>query len=661
MNDNDKTKEQLLTELRQRNAELQKAELERKKLETTSRVLADIFQYTHIGVAVGTPRGLFEIMNPAYAEMHGYTMGELIGRPVADVYSPETCPKFPDILRQVNEKGYLSYETCHIRKDGIIFPVQVEAYGVKDAKGNVLYQIVTVQDISERKRAEDALRTSEKKFEDLLQNILSVAVMLDCDGNITFCNDSLLGLTGWTRDEVLTRNWFDLFLPENERLAVRSVFQAFIAEGKIPLHYENSILTRNGSLRLIVWDNAILRSPEGDVIGTASIGVDVTEQRKIEEQLRQSQKIEAIGLLAGGVAHDFNNILTSIIGYGNLLNEKISASDPLHLYVSKILASSERAANLTHSLLAFSRKQVIELRPININDIVVGVKQMLDRVIGEDVELKAITATHDLIVKSDKSQLEQVLINFATNARDAMPRGGRLTLTTEEVEVDEQFIRMHRFGEAGKYAVISVADTGKGMDEKTREHIFDPFFTTKEVGKGTGLGLSMAYGMVKQHNGFIDVYSEPGEGTTFRIYLPLAVSSVQVAEKMPSTPFPSGTETILLVEDDDAVREITKTLLEKFGYTVIEAVDGEHAVRLFRENKDVVQLVMSDVIMPKQSGTDMQNELKKIKPDVKVVFISGYTADILAQKEVMDEGLNFISKPLRPDALSRKLREVLDK
>jgi len=198
------------------------------------------------------------------------------------------------------------------------------------------------------------------------------------------------------------------------------------------------------------------------------------------------------------------------------------------------------------------------------------------------------------------------------------------------------------------------------MDEKTREHIFDPFFTTKEVGKGTGLGLSMAYGTVKQHNGFIDVDSEPGEGTTFRIYLPLAVSSVQVSEKKPSTPFPSGTETVLLVEDDDAVREITKTLLEKFGYTVIEAVDGEHAVRLFRENKDVVQLVMSDVIMPKQSGRDMQNELKKIKPDVKVVFISGYTADILAQKEIMDEGFNFISKPLRPDALSRKLREVLD-
>ena len=664
MNDKDKTKKQLireLTELRKRTEKLEKAELERKWSEAASRQLADIFQYTHIGLTVGTFRGVFETMNPAYAEMHGYATEELIGKPIAVVYAPEVCHELPEILRQVNEKGYLAYETLHIRKNGSIFPVQVEAYGVKDDEGNVLYQIATVQDITERRRAEGALQASEKKFRDLLGTIQLAAVMLDCDGNITFCNDYLLDLTGWTRDEVLNRSWFDLFLPEDERHAARSVFQSTIAEGRNPAHYENSIRSRNGLLRTIVWDNASLRSPEGTVIGTASIGVDVTEHRATEEHLRQSQKIEAIGLLAGGVAHDFNNILTSIIGYGSLLGSRIPATDPLHLYVSQILDSADRAANLTHSLLAFSRKQVIDPRPVDINDIVVGIKQMLGRVISEDIEFNIHTAVHGLIVKADKSQIEQVLLNLATNARDAMPRGGRLTVTTEEVSVDEHFIRMHHYGEPGRYAVISVADTGEGMDQKTKEHIFDPFFTTKEVGKGTGLGLAMAYGTIKQHNGFINVSSEPGKGTTFRIYLPLAEAGLQVAEQKPPSPLSSGNETILLVEDDFAVRKITKTLLEELGYTVIEAVDGEHAVRLFRENKDSVKLVVSDIIMPKQSGGDVKKELKKIVPEVKVLFISGYAADFLAQKGITDGGVNFISKPLRPDTLSRKLREILDK
>ncbi len=661
MNDNEKTKEQLEAELRQRTAELQKAELEFKKSEATSRKLADIFQYTHIGVAVGTANGLFEIMNPAYAEMHCYTIGELIGRPVADVYPPETSPQLPGILRQVNEKGYLAYETFHIQKNGLIFPVQVEAYAVKDEKGNVLYQIATVQNIVESKRAKDALQASEKKFRDLLQDIQLVAVMLDRNGKITFCNDYLLGITGWTGEEVLSKNWFDLFVPEDVRDSVKSLFQDGIAEGNISSHYENPIVTREGSLRLILWDNTVLRDHEGNVIGTASIGVDVTEQRKIEEHLRQSQKIEAIGLLAGGVVHDFNNILTSIMGYGSLLNEKIPVTSPLHPYVSHIIASSERAASLTNSLLAFSRKQVIDLRPLNINDIVLGIKQILDRLIGEDIEFKAMTASNDLIVNADKNQIEQVLINLATNARDAMPNGGRLTVTTEEVEVDEQLIRMYRYSEAGKYAVISVSDTGKGIDEKIKDHIFDPFFTTKEVGKGTGLGLAMVYGTIKQHNGFVNVDSKPGEGTIVRIYLPLALSRVRVQEKESSAPFSLGNETILLVEDNDDVREVTKIMLQELGYAVIEAVDGEHAVRLFRENKNSVQLVVSDILMPKQSGGDVHNELKKIKPDVKVLFISGYSADILTQKGIIGESVNFISKPLRPAALSRKLREVLDK
>jgi len=394
---------------------------------------------------------------------------------------------------------------------------------------------------------------------------------------------------------------------------------------------------------------------------------DITERKKEEEdkeklraQLQQAQKMEAIGHLAGGVAHDFNNILSAIVGYAHITMMKMKDDDPLRSNLEQILASSEKAANLTKSLLAFSRKQIMQMKTVNINDIVLGMITILNRVIGEDIYLQVNTAVHDLIVNVDTNQIEQVIMNLTTNARDAMPGGGTLTVRTEEIEIDENYIQMHQEGEVGKYAVLSFTDTGMGMDEKTRENIFDPFFTTKDVGKGTGLGLAMIFGTIKQHNGFINVYSEPGKGTTFKTYLPLSESGVKVMKEKEAGPISSGTETVLLVEDDENVRNVIKALLEEYGYSVIEAIDGKHALELFRENRDRIQLVITDIIMPGLSGKDLHNELMKITPGIKVIFVSGYPADVLAKKGIIDSDVNFISKPAKPEILLQMVRKILD-
>ena len=386
------------------------------------------------------------------------------------------------------------------------------------------------------------------------------------------------------------------------------------------------------------------------------------EKKRLEEQLWHAQKMEAVGTLAGGIAHDFNNILTAIIGYGNLLQMEIYENDSARSEVEQILASAERAANLTRSLLAFSRKQLIQSQPITLNENIKDVEKLLTRLIREDIEIKLRLSSEDLIVMADPGQLEQVLMNFATNARDAMPGGGVLTITTESVELKREFFSAHGPEKPGKYALISISDTGLGMDKKTRERIFDPFFTTKEVGRGTGLGLSMIYGIIKQHEGYIDVSSKPGKGTTFRVYLPLTESEVDKKKKLESlSRLEGGEETVLIAEDDDSVRTLSKEVLEQSGYKVIEAIDGEDAVGKFDENKEKIQLVLLDVIMPKKNGKEAYEEIRKIRPDIKTVFISGYSSDILHDYDIMEEGINFIAKPVSPEVLLRKVREVLDK
>jgi len=370
--------------------------------------------------------------------------------------------------------------------------------------------------------------------------------------------------------------------------------------------------------------------------------------------------MEAIGTLVGGIAHDFNNMMNIIIGYGGLMQMHMKPDDPQMEQLKEILAAGDRAAQLTKGLLAFSRKQVLEIRTVNLNEIVEGFKKMLRRIIGEDIDLKIMLSEEALIIKADIVQIEQVLMNLAANARDAMPKGGALTIETRSVKIDGEFINANGYGEPGMYALITVSDTGTGMDEKTRERIFEPYFTTKEMGRGTGLGLAIVYGIVKQHNGYINCYSEPGKGTTFRIYIPLVEAEAEKLEKREVTAPVGGRETILVAEDDAGVRGFIKEALEGYGYTVIEAVDGEDAVKRFKENKERIQLLLFDLIMPKKNGRDAYEDIKGIRPNIRAIFISGYAKDII-QRFGIEEGIEFITKPVLPTDLLRKVREKLDK
>ncbi len=387
---------------------------------------------------------------------------------------------------------------------------------------------------------------------------------------------------------------------------------------------------------------------------------DVTDRTKLEEQLRHAQKMEAVGLLAGGVAHDFNNVLTAIIGYGNLIQLKLPPADPLQSYAENIKVTAQRAAQLTQSLLAFSRKQVIHPVAIDLNALILRIEKLLKRLIREDIELRTVLTDQDTTILADSVQIEQVLMNLVTNARDAMPDGGVLTVRSELVVLDAAAVALRGYGRPGTYAMLTVSDTGEGMDERTRERVFEPFFTTKEMGKGTGLGLATVYGIVKQHQGIAEVESAPGSGTSIRVYLPIAhVPASPQAEQAPP-PIRGGSETILIAEDDDAIRALIRSVLAEFGYAVIESADGEEAVRLFQEQRDRIQLLLLDVIMPKKNGRAALTEIRKTRPDIRALFISGYSADTIDREGMLEKGVHFIAKPLSPTELLQKVRDVLD-
>ena len=417
-----------------------------------------------------------------------------------------------------------------------------------------------------------------------------------------------------------------------------------------------------------------------DVTDIAAGKAAEAENAKLQTQLLHAQKMEAVGRLAAGIAHDFNNILTAIITYTYILKLKIKKDDALNMYIDSILGSAERAAGFTRNLLAFSRKQILHPRPVNLNDAIESVKKILIRILGEDIELKTLLShaqsgassvenaeklnvkkgRGNIIVSADPGQLEQVIMNLVTNARDAMPGGGKLTLSTDIIEPDSEFLKTHENCKKCAYAVLSVSDTGAGMDESVKERIFEPFFTTKEIGIGTGLGLAMVYGIVKQHEGYIDVFSEKGKGTEFRIYLPTTQQTYKDVKTENIAPIKQGRETILLAEDNQEVRSSICAILEEFGYKVIEAADGDDMIEKFRKNKERIQLMIVDMIMPKMNGRDAYEEVKKIKPGIKAIFISGYSADFIFNKGFTGDRFDFILKPVSPILLMKKVREILD-
>jgi two-component system, cell cycle sensor histidine kinase and response regulator CckA len=486
-------------------------------------------------------------------------------------------------------------------------------------------------------------------------------VMLDIEVNISFCNRYLGRQTGWPVSELEGRNWFAMLIPPEDKQNRKEEFLRVLNESQITPNEEGTLLTRDGGRRTILWDHTLLRSPDGQVSGIASLGRDVTELRTLEEQLRQSQKMESVGRLAGGIAHDFNNLLTAINGYAELLLMDLKQQEPNFLTAKEILTAGQKAAGLVRQLLAFSRKQVLQPRILDLNHLIRENTKMLCRLIGEDIELIATLEPNLRKIKADPGQIEQVIINLAVNARDAMPKGGKLLIETSNIELSEEFAWQHVSVIPGSYILLVISDTGCGMNAEIRAHLFEPFFTTKEKGKGTGLGLSTVYGIVQQSGGHIWVYSEPDKGATFKIYLPIIEEESAEKGSLPARPDSShGWETILVAEDESLVRSLACLSLRKKGYQVLEAADGEEALKILTQRANSIHLIITDVVMPQISGRELARKAKLLQPEIKILYMSGYTENAIVHHGVLEPGLEFIPKPFSPGALSRLVREILD-
>ena len=593
--------------------------------------------------------------NTKHSLLTGYTPEELYAMKIKDWFEPDVLKECVRAISIVSEKGEAQVQLKLRMKDGSHAPYTFTGRLLNISEKT--YFLGVGLDVSAYVRAQEALRASEEKYRLLFENA-SDAIFVTQDEMIKFPNPQLSRLMGYSSDELTSTSFRRFIHPEDSDIVVER-HKKRLQGYDIPKAYSFRAITKSGEI-LWVEVSKVLIIWEGRP-ATLTFLRDITQQKKLEAQLLQAQKMEAIGQLAGGVAHDFNNLLTAIIGYGHLLKNEAAKDDRMSSYAGQILSAAERAAILTNDLLTFSRKQIVNLQPVNLHNIIKNMESLLLRVIGEDIELTTVLTDADLTIMADSTQIDQILMNLATNAQDAMPKGGSFIISIDRVEIDEEYISAYGYGKPGSYALLSFEDTGIGMDEKIRERIFEPFFTTKEVGKGTGLGLSMVYGIVKQHDGYINVYSEPGRGTTFKILLPLIQSKVKELEPDTLKIIKGGTETILIGEDEAQVRTLLKEILSNEGYNIVEAVDGDDAVKVFHKNKDNIHLLILDVIMPKKNGKEAYQEIRKVKPDIKVIFVSGYSSDIIHKKGILEDGVNFISKPVSPDGLLLKIRDVLNK
>jgi len=509
----------------------------------------------------------------------------------------------------------------------------------------------------ERKRAEEALRQSEERFARVFEaSPVGITISTLDDGRFLDANGAFLRLTGYSRDEVLgkTALEFGFWADPADRARVVGQLTAGSAQ-----NLSATIRTKDGTARDILV--SFERFTLGGKVCMLSLVNDVTESRRLEGQLRQAQKMEAVGRLAGGVAHDFNNLLTVITSYSDLLLEDLGADDPKRDDVDQIRKAAQGAAALTRQLLAFSRQQVLEPKVLDLKATIAGTEKLLKRLIGEDVQLTTAFAPDLGAVKADPGQLEQVIMNLAVNARDAMPGGGRLTIEAANVDMDEAYVRGHAPARPGRYVMLAVSDTGTGMDAQTQARIFEPFFTTKESGKGTGLGLATVYGIVKQAGGFIWVYSEPGHGASFKVYWPRLDEQAEPEPARPATRAPGrGTETVLLVEDAASVRLVTRQVLERYGYTVLEAPNGDTALRLAAKHHGPIHLLLTDVVMPGISGRHLAEQLAALRPEMRVLYASGYADSAITHHGILEPGIPYLQKPFTPETLGRRVREVLD-
>ncbi|HLK64579.1 MAG TPA: PAS domain S-box protein [Bryobacteraceae bacterium] len=604
-------------------------------------------------------------VSPSVLRLRGFSAEEVMAQPLERAMPDDT---FQMIVRQTKERiaavesgdetaRIHTNEVEYFRKDGSRVTAERVTTLISNEEGKVRHILGVSRDITERKRIENALRKSEEKFSSAFQSSPAGITLADLrTGSYLEVNGTFEQITGYRRDEVIGRSWEELRLwtdPSNRDEAVRRLLNE-----RSLRNWEFKFRRKNGD----VGDGLIsadLIEIEGNLCAITAT-IDITERIQLENQLRQAQKLESIGRLAGGVAHDFNNLLTVIMGHGELLLRSAGATDTFRQNIEEIRKAAERAAGLTQQLLAFSRKQTIAPRPLDLNNVVKDAERMLRRLIGEDIEV--VTTLDPLLgrVMADPEQVYQVMMNLVVNARDAMPDGGVLRISTMNVDVSHNEATMQQDAKSGRYVVMVVKDNGTGMDETIRQHIFEPFFTTKEQDKGTGLGLSTVYGIMRQSGGWVDVWSESGVGSSFKLYFPaIDACSVQESAETAAAVRLAGGGTLLVVEDQEAVRRLMTTILTDYRYEVIEAANGDEALAASERHAGEIHLLLTDVVLPGMNGKEVADRLKMSRPDMKVLFTSGYTEDVIGHRGVLDPGVAYLAKPFSPDRLAAKVREVL--
>jgi two-component system, cell cycle sensor histidine kinase and response regulator CckA len=507
--------------------------------------------------------------------------------------------------------------------------------------------------------AQRALVISEARFRRLAESgVIGIVVEDAASHKIFEANDAFLRMVGRSQEDLRAGNvtWEEMSAPDwavQDAAALEQLHSQGFARPR-----ETEYIRKDGTHIPVLVAAASLQDAQ-----ILSLAIDLSERKSLEEQVRRAQRMEAIGTLAGGIAHDFNNLLSVILSYTGLILDGMRSTDPVRADLEEVKRAGERAADLTRQLLAFSRQQMLEPRILDLNEVVTGMEKMLRRLLGEDIELALLTAQKVGRVRADPGQIEQIIMNLVVNARDAMPTGGKLSVETEDVELDTEYASRHLGVTPGPHVMVAVTDTGTGMDAATLSHIFEPFFTTKAMGKGTGLGLSTVFGIVKQSGGHIWVYSEPDRGTTFKVYFPRADGRPAAPREARSTAPPPtlhGSETVLIVEDEDQVRSTMRTVLRRYGYNVLEAQNGGEAFLICEKFTATIHLLITDVVMPRMSGREVAERLAAMRPEMKVLYVSGYTENSVVHHGVLDSGIAFLQKPITPDPLARRVREVLD-
>jgi PAS domain S-box-containing protein len=639
-------------------ARLALSEYREAQTANTARRNALAMDFAINGMAILDAAGSYIYANPAYARMMGYANPEaLIGKPWREISNPQdVTPIEADIRNALKQHGKWFGPLTAYHEDGAVVPLEMAIASLPDGG-----TICVSRDVSERRKAERERKETEVKYRMLVEQVAAVSYIaeLGVHGEWLYVSPQVEQILGYTQAEWLADsvNWTQ-HVPVEDHPLVEAAENAS-ARGEA-FRAEYRIICKDGHT-IWVSDNAVtVRGSDAHPVMEGLI-VDITERKQLETRLQQSSKMEAVGRLAGGIAHDFNNLLTIIKGYTELALNRVDTQLELRSDIERIENASERAAMLVRQLLAFSRKQVLQPKTLDLNSIVLNLDKLLRRLMDEHIEMITHVDENLGAVKADPAQVEQVVMNLVVNARDAMPKGGRLTVETSNVELDSAFTSDHTSVRPGRYVMLAISDTGTGMDADTVAHIFEPFYTTKESSRGTGLGLSTVYGIVKQSGGYIWVYSEPGQGSTFKVYLPRVDEAVpDESKKQRDLSNRRGTETILLVEDEEAVRELTRIVLAAQGYNVVMAEIPAEAERICETHSGEIHLLLTDVMMPGISGRELASRVSALRPNIRVLFMSGYTDNVIAQGGMLEEGIAFLQKPFTPAALVRKVRDVLN-